>query len=1854
MAEYIISSGEVSSGINLHGNSYYDTMTVLDGGVTNTIRVGGSYYQHPSYVPTSGFLHVSSGGIANNTIAVTGGYLYVYSNGIANSTMVSGGYFFVSGGTANSTTVRVHAMVYKTLYEWVGSIYVFSGGTTNDTMVSGGVMSVFSGGTANRTLVHTIVEAIGGLNGSGGKIGYAASMYVGYGGTANSTTVSSGHMYVSSGGVANSTTLIGGELIVGGIANSTTVNAKKTILSDSSIFWEAGRIIVSSGGTAIDTSVNSGCYLEVSSGCMVSRTSIFLASTTIAAEGIANSTTLLGGKLFVCGTMSNTSVSGGVMYVSDGGKAIENTVTNDGSVYISSGGTASNTIVNPGCVMYVSDGGVAIGIRENGGFVDVTDNAEATFVGNAFSDLILQNSATVHSGTTTNRTTIKRGGKLLVFSGGTANSTVQMGGSLFVSSGGTVNDTIVGVDTIVNNFGLVERTIFGSLYISSGGEANDTTVSGGNLYVLSGGTANRTTISSGYFYISSGGTASNTIVNPGCYLEVSSGATAVEIKENGGRVVCDSGANVTFVSNTLNDLLLESGAAADIHSGTTANRTEIKTYGTLFVCSGGIANSTKVYQNAYLRVGAKGVANSTMVNSGAAFTVSGGTANSATVSSGGRLYVGCDGTAKDTTVQWGGSLFVSSGGVAERTTVEMGGSLFVSSGGTVNDTVVSTGGTLFISSGGRLSLAGQTILAGKNVSAYKGAVIAFNIANLAPDTAACIDYLSQISGYTDADFTLTIAGFQKSGTYTLARVIIEGSSWGEFNKTISVVNASGTQIGKLSVGSVSTINGAEYTLNISGRSLTVTINSTMVVDTIVPTVSNITASTTAPTNQNVTVTANFDDDMAVASQLYKIGAGIWTDYVDGVTMTENGMVYFKVIDAAGNETEDKYEVTNIDKVAPTITGITPSTTEPATSVTVTANFADDVELASKQYKVGLGDWNDYTTGVTVTANTTVYFKAVDTAGNEASAQYEVTNIEITIPDTTKPTVTNIKADMTEPTNRSVTVTASFKDDIAVASSRYRIGAGAWQNYTTGVTISENSTIYFKAIDTSGNESEVVSYEVTNIDKVKPEKPTASADITDATDTEVKVSAVFSDDSIVREYSHDNETWTAYTEAVVFTENGVVYFRGMDAAGNISEVASYTVSNITGGTSVTSSGVVLYSRQKAVVQANEIYEDTTVSSGGSMLINPEGVANGITLDYGGYLSISSGGIVKGINANSGCKVYVSAGGTATEITENGGYVEVTNGATVSFLPNSFSDVSVLIYISIHSGTIANNTNLTGSMFVYSGGVANNTSNGGTMSVSSGAVVNNTICKNRGQLNLYGGTANNTTVNTNGMFNINPGGAADGITVSSGGWLSVYNGKITGKMTFEEGAHISAMEKTILDFDISELESGSGALVNNLSLVQGAPNYTLTVSDTQAVGTYKLAEGAGSFDTTISVVNTAGESFGTFAVGGTVKVGDADCTLKLIDSVLSVTVSGNTAPIDNLVGTPDKVSWEVTAPGEEQQFIVEYSTDNFAHVIRLVVDSNSLDSFQMPAGNYQWRVKPEGGEDWIVGDPVTATAADNDPKLVKSNKDGIADVFFANVVETWEAGYVAQHVGSINDWTGTNEYATVFGKNKLADIIEGSTDANILLLTDEDNGDTLFVDDIYTDLPGSVAEQQSRIAQIDEIRAGAGDDIVDMTSQRFEYIGDGLTIRGGEGNDTIWANKGDNFLFGDAGNDRIVGASGNDVIAGGIGNDRMHGGGGDDVFTFCDNWGADNVEQLAGGSVTLWFASGSEANWNASTLTYTDGNNTVKVFGVTLENITLKFGDNKSDQFAALTSADAFAEFTSQKIFEESGKGILASL
>ena len=311
---------------------------------------------------------------------------------------------------------------------------------------------------------------------------------------------------------------------------------------------------------------------------------------------------------------------------------------------------------------------------------------------------------------------------------------------------------------------------------------------------------------------------------------------------------------------------------------------------------------------------------------------------------------------------------------------------------------------------------------------------------------------------------------------------------------------------------------------------------------------------------------------------------------------------------------------------------------------------------------------------------------------------------------------------------------------------------------------------------------------------------------------------------------------------------------------------------------------------------------------------------------------------------------------------------------------------------------------------------------------------------------------------------------------------------------------------------------------------------------------------------------------------------------------------------LSGNGEKLSW--TGVAGAGSYVVEYSKDGFATTFSITVTSCSLDTFGIPAGKYQWRVCAVENSRWVKGNDFTVDRQGEQGKLL-SNANGVQDIFFAAGTSVWGSGFAAQHLGN-GSWQGTGERVELQGKSKITGIFAGSTDANILVLSDSAGGDALFIDDIFT-----ASGDQIRFSQINEICGGDGNDIIDMTSLRFDYSGV-IRIYGGSGDDIIWGGAEKNILYGDSGNDKLTGSYGDDILAGGSGDDTMHGGGGNDIFCFGANWGSDIVEQLPGdgSTVTLWFAAGSLENWDSEHLVYTDGENSVAVTGCTC--VDVKFG------------------------------------
>ena len=625
---------------------------------------------------------------------------------------------------------------------------------------------------------------------------------------------------------------------------------------------------------------------------------------------------------------------------------------------------------------------------------------------------------------------------------------------------------------------------------------------------------------------------------------------------------------------------------------------------------------------------------------------------------------------------------------------------------------------------------------------------------------------------------------------------------------------------------------------------------------------------------------------------------------------------------------------------------------------------------------------------------------------------------------------------------------------------------------------------------------------------------------------------------------------------------------------------------------------------ATVYENATINTATVNTGGHMLVGSAGTVNHVEVNSGGSMSVSGGAVANDITANSQCRIYVSEGGIMKNtIVNSGGVVSVYKGGIVKG------------NLEIASG---------GKMTVEAGGIIDFTV---AEQESADTALINDISRISGNSAVYTLTVAEDQVFGDYVLAGNAAAFDKTITVKTDeaelGELTVGNDFVIDGVTYALKLVDTNLVFMIDDITPPELDV---SFKQNISLDY---EFEAKISEPASLQ-YKINDGEwqNADGTTIAIAQN-----GTYSIRA---IDAAENVSNIFTKEISGLEFGNPEKVETDGG---KTSWTPVKDesGNVQQVVVQYSVDNFKTVVTVVTTESALQVLSA-AGNVQWRVKGKNDPEWEVGEEIAAPEnAATTPQKIEAVKDGVADIFFARTDGKWSVIYQAKHQGIKGGWTGTQETVSLVGKSKIVDVFSGADDANVLYLTDGAKGDALFVDDIYADSFEGIAKTQARIANLDEIRAGAGDDIVDMTSQRFDYVGDGVTIYGGDGNDVIWSNKGDNKLFGDAGNDRIVGASGNDVIVGGAGDDTLHGGGGDDIFCFGSDWGIDTVDQLSGGTVTLWFEDGSKENWKADTRTYTDGENTVTVSGTA--DVTLKFGGDIS----ALPEG-IFSNSVTKKIFE----------
>ena len=516
-------------------------------------------------------------------------------------------------------------------------------------------------------------------------------------------------------------------------------------------------------------------------------------------------------------------------------------------------------------------------------------------------------------------------------------------------------------------------------------------------------------------------------------------------------------------------------------------------------------------------------------------------------------------------------------------------------------------------------------------------------------------------------------------------------------------------------------------------------------------------------------------------------------------------------------------------------------------------------------------------------------------------------------------------------------------------------------------------------------------------------------------------------------------------------------------------------------------------------------------------------------------------------------------------------------------------------------------------------------------------------------------------------------SNGVVGAEEQWLFKDGSIATGSLSIHKEGEVKVMTGAEFIFDISSISAGNkNAIINNFDGINGTFLFSVNAALDQAAGTYLLAEKVTEWSFSTPITVTAGEkTIGSFEDDENKNAfACGDDRYELVYDENKKTLS---LVVDSAFRTAAKedgsieLSWHNPAAATGYWVSISRSGENGS--IEIFSEKNTLNIVTANNGKYAWEAIAPGLETaYREGGnfAVNATQAGNTASSLfdAGESNEVVDVFIAESSGIWGSGYAAQHAELPENWNGGSELCVemeLSGKNRYSDIFIGAgNDSALLYLSDSENGDALFLDDVYSAFPDS--EKCERLSYITGIYAGNGDDIIDLTTNNFEPSSTKMKIYGGDGNDVIWAGKDSPcYLYGDRGNDCMIGSTSKDCFIGGAGDDVIHGGGGNDLFAYGDpsSWGNDIIYQLSGegNSVQLFFEQ--EELENKLIKEQFDGGMRLCVDGYENSSITIYSTENITAVFAGMCNdyEDIFAgggcgEFASQNIFEDNSKGFLA--
>ena len=407
-----------------------------------------------------------------------------------------------------------------------------------------------------------------------------------------------------------------------------------------------------------------------------------------------------------------------------------------------------------------------------------------------------------------------------------------------------------------------------------------------------------------------------------------------------------------------------------------------------------------------------------------------------------------------------------------------------------------------------------------------------------------------VEDWTTKNVTLTVSTNENSGSPVEQFSFDDGKTWQLSNQKTFTKNEEVKIRVKDEAGNISPVR----------------LESITKIDKDAPVVSSITGNPTAWTNKDVTLTINATDaGCDLHSTPYSFDGGSTWQTSNKKTFSSNQVVKIKVKDKLGNTYETSVAISKIDKVAPTISGVTGNPTawtKGDVTLTITASDAES-GLQSTPYSFDNGATWVSSNKQVFTQNKDVIIKVRDVAGNITTYN----KIVINKIDKNAPTISSVVKNPGTWTTGNVTLTVTATDaGSGLHSSAYSFDGGStWQTANTKTYTNNTNGIIIKVRDVLGNTATYQTINITNIDKTAPIISKVEGNPTAWTNKDVTLKITATDAGCGLHdtpYSFDGgKTWQKEASKIYKENTKNIVIKVKDKLGNTSTYSTIDITKI---------------------------------------------------------------------------------------------------------------------------------------------------------------------------------------------------------------------------------------------------------------------------------------------------------------------------------------------------------------------------------------------------------------------------------------------------------------------------------------------------------------------------------------------------------------------------------------------------------------------------------------------------------------------------------------------------------------------